>query len=216
MLTLLELEKKYQKYLISQYDELHSLYNKIKLEGSVSLDTSDITKAILWRMKAFSETNNKIKKFLNKRYAQPAADFFVETVLFYLKLTLDKHKKQYEVFSERQIKPHRGFMRPDISIWDNDKVIGIIECKTNLGWNRISWEGDFINREKRLKEDFPEANAFLLIMTSRNWSGIPDDDVNLGKKYFILSKGFQPDTNIENLGSVILTPIEDLFKKLIY
>ena len=104
---------------------------------------------------------------------------------------------------------------PDISIWDNDKVIGIIECKTNLGWNRIKWEEDFIAREKRLKKDFPEANAFLLIMTSRNWPGIPDDDINLGEKYFILSKGMQPNTNIENLDSVILTPIEDLFKKFI-
>ena len=36
---------------------------------------------------------------------------------------------------------------PDISIWDNDKVIGIIECKTNLGWNRIRREDDFILKE---------------------------------------------------------------------
>lgn len=216
MFTPLELEKKYQDYLLKQYDELYSLYNNIKLNTDLSLETNDITKAILLRMKAFSDTNNKIKKFLNKRYAPPAADFFVETVLFYLKLTLDKHKKLYEVFSERQIKRHRGFMRPDISIWDNDKVVAIIECKTNLGWNRIGWEEDFIEREKRLRDDFPEANAFLVVMTSRNWPGIPDDDVNLRKKYFILSKGFQPDTNSENIGSVILTPIEDLFKKLIY
>jgi hypothetical protein len=214
-MSLLEFEQKYQNYLLSQYDELHSLYNNIKLDDSLSLKTNEITKAILLRMKAFSETNNKIKKFLNKKYAPVAADFFVETVLFYLKLILDKYKKQYEVFSERQIKRHRGYMRPDISIWDNDKVIAIIECKTNLGWNRIGWEDAFINREIRLKEDFPEANAFLLIMTSRNWLGIPDDDINLGEKYFILSKGMQPNTNIENLDSVILTPIEDLFKKII-
>jgi len=215
-MSLLQFEEKYQDYLLKQYDELYSLYNNIKLEADLSLKTNDITKAILLRMKAFSETNNKIKEFLNKRYAAPAADFFVETVLFYLKLTLDKYKKRYEVFSERQIKPHRGFMRPDISIWDNDKVIAIIECKTNLGWNRIGWEKDFIEREKRLKKDFPEANVFLLVMTSGNWPGIPDDDVNLGEKYFILSKGIQPDTTVENLGSVILTPIENLFKKLIY
>ncbi len=214
-MSLLKLEKKYQDYLLNQYDELHTLYTNIKLVADLSLKTNEITKAIILRMKAFSETNNKIKKFLNKKYAPSAADFFVETVLFYLKLILDKYKKQYEVFSERQIKRHRGYMRPDISIWANDKVIAIIECKTNLGWNRIRWEEDFIAREKRLKEDFPEANAFLLIMTSRNWSGIPDDDINLGEKYFILSKGLQPNTNIENLDSVILTPIEKLFKKLI-
>ena len=215
-MSLFELEEKYQDYLLNQYDELNSLYNNIKLDGSLSLNTNDITKAILLRMKVFSDTNNKIKKFLNKRYAPAAADFFVETIIFYLKLVLDKFQKKYEVHSERLIKRKRGSMRPDISIWEKDEVKAIIECKTNLGWNRIGWEDAFINREKRLKEDFPEAKAFLLIMTSQNWPGIPDDDINLGKKYFILSKGFQPDTNIENLGSVILTPIEDLFKKLIY
>ena len=214
-MSLLEFEQKYHDYLLNQYDELCSLYNNIKLNDDLSFKTNDITKAILWRMKAFSITNNKIKKLLNKKQAQAGADFFVETILFYLKLVLDKYKKQYEVFSERPIKRRRGSMRPDISIWDNDKVIAIIECKTNLGWHRIRWEEDFINREKRLKEDFPEAKAFLLIMTSRNWSGIPDDDINLGEKYFILSKGMQPNSNIENLDSVILTPIEDLFKKLL-
>ncbi len=214
-MSLLEFEKKYQDYLLNQYDELHSLYNNIKLSAGISLKTNDITKAILLRMKAFYDTNYKIKKFLNKKYVPAAADFFVETILFYLKLILDKHKKQYEVFSERQIKRHRGYMRPDISIWDNDKVITIIECKTNLGWNRIKWEKDFIARELKLQEDFPEANAFLLIMTSQNWPGIPKDNMNLGNKYFILSKVWPTRITNENFDKNILNPIEDLFKKLI-
>lgn len=214
-MSLLEFEKKYQDYLLNQYDELYSLYNNIKLNTVVSLKTNDITKAILLRMKAFYDTNYKIKKFLNKKYAPVAADFFVETILFYLKLILYKYKSQYEVFSERQIKRHRGYMRPDISIWDNDKVITIIECKTNLGWNRNKWENDFITREIKLKKDFPEANAFLLIMTSKNWPGIPKDNINLGDKYFILSNVWPTRITNENFDSIIQTPIEGLFKKLI-
>jgi len=214
-MSLLEFEKKYQDYLLNQYNELYSLYNNIKLNDGISLKTNDITKAILLRMKAFYDTNYKIKKFLNKKYAPAAADFFVETILFYLKLILDKYKKQHEVFSEKQIKRHRGYMRPDISIWDNDKVIAIIECKTNLGWNRIKWENDFIAREIKLKNDFPEANAFLLIMTSVNWPGIPKDNMNLGDKYFILSKVWPTRITNENFDSIIINPIEDLFKKLI-
>ena len=214
-MSILELEKKYQDYLINQYKELHSLYNKIKLDTTLSLKTNDITKAILLRMKAFYDTNYKIKKFLNKKYAPAAADFFVETTMFYLKLIMEKYKKQYEVFSERQIKRHRGYMRPDISIWDNDGVIAIIECKTNLGWNRIRWENDFIAREIKLKKDFPEANAFLLIMTSKNWPGIPKDNINLGDKYFILSEVWPTRITNENFDSIIINPVEDLFKKLI-
>ena len=214
-MSLLEFENKYQNYLLNQYDELCSLYNNIKLSDDLFLETNDITKAIIWRMKAFSITNNKIKGFLNKKYAQAGADFFVEAILFYLKLVLDKHKKEYEVFSERPIKRKKGSMRPDISIWDNDKVIAIIECKTNLGWHRKGWEDAFKAREAMLKNDFPNAKAYLVVFTSKNWPGLSDDDVNLGEKYFILEKGLTPYITIEEIGSVIITPIEDLFKKFI-
>jgi hypothetical protein len=81
---------------------------------------------------------------------------------------------------------------------------------------KINWEKDFIAREKRLKEDFPDAKAFLLIETKRGWPGIPEDNINLGEKYFILSRGMQHITEIENLDSIIFTPIEGLFKKLIH
>ena len=73
----------------------------------------------------------------------------------------------------------------------------------------------FYCKGKKLKKDFPDSKPFLFIETSKGWSGISDDDINLGEKYFILSKGMKHITNIENLDSVILTPIENLFRKLI-
>ena len=69
-MSLLEFEKKYQDYLLNQYNKLRSLYNNIKLNAGMSLKTNDITKAILLRMKAFYDTNYKIKKFLNKKYVR--------------------------------------------------------------------------------------------------------------------------------------------------
>lgn len=215
MSSLLKLEKKYQSYLINQYNVLLSLYNDIKSDSNISLETYDITKSILLRMKAFADTNNKIKKFLNKRYAPAAADFFVESILFYLKLALDKFNKKYEVHSEKQIRRKRGSIRPDISIWDNDEIIAIIECKTNLGWNRKRWEDDFLAREAKLHKDFPNAKAYLVIITSENWAGIPADNIKLGEQYYILSKVRPTRITNENFDSIIQTPIEDLFKKLI-
>lgn len=214
-MSLLEFEKKYWESLDNQQKQLVSLYEEIKSNASISLEGRNITKAILLRMKAYYNTQNKIKEFLNKRYLSAASDFFVEAIAFYLKLIFDKKGVDFEVHSERQIMPKRGAIRPDISAWENDKVVAIIECKTQLGWNRDKWEEDFKKRESKLKDKFPNAKAFLVVMTSENWSGFPDDNKRVGEQYFTLSSTWPTNIPDDKVDSVIMNPIEDLFKKII-
>ena len=214
-MSLLEFEKKYWESLDNQQKQLVNLYEEIKSSVSISLQKKDITKAILLRMKAYYDTQKKIKKFLNKRYLSAASDFFVEAVAFYLKLIFDKKDIDFEVHSERQIIPRRGAIRPDISIWKNDKVVAIIECKTQLGWNRDKWEKDFKKRESKLKDKFPNAKAFLVVMTSKNWPGFPDANKKVGKQYFTLSNIWPKNIPDDKIDSVIMNPIESLFKKII-
>jgi len=214
-MSLLKFEKKYWESLDNQRKQLVSLYEKIKSNVSISLEERDITKAILLRMKAYYDTQNKIKEFLNKRYLSAASDFFVEAIAFYLKLIFDKEEIDFEVHSERQIVPRRRAIRPDISVWKNDKVVAIIECKTQLGWNRDKWEEDFKKRESKLKDEFPNAKAFLVVMTSENWSGFPDDNKKVGEQYFTLSSTWPTDISDDKIDSVIMNPIEGLFKKII-
>lgn len=214
-MSLLGFEKKYWKSLDNQQKELVRLYERIKTDASISLRKKDITKAIILRMKAYYESQNKIKKFLNKRYRSAASDFFVESIVFYLKLTFDKKNIDFEVHSERQIIPRRKALRPDISIWKNNKVVAIIECKTQLGWNRARWEKDFKKRESRLKCKFPKAKAFLVVLTSENWPGFPDDNRKVGKQYFTLSDTWPTKIREDRVNSVIMNPIENLFKRII-
>jgi len=214
-MSLLEFEKKYWKSLDNEQKRLVSLYEEIKSNASISLRKKDITKAIILRMKAYYESQNKIKKFLNKRYRSAASDFFVESIVFYLKLTFDKKNIDFEVHSERQIIPRRKALRPDISIWKNNKVVAIIECKTQLGWNRARWEKDFKKRESRLKDKFPKAKAFLVVLTSENWPGFPDDNRKVGKQYFTLSDTWPTKIREDRVNSVIMNPIENLFKRII-
>lgn len=214
-MSLLKFEKKYWESLNNQHKQLVNLYEKIKSNVSISLEERDITKAILLRMKAYYDTQNKIKEFLNKRYLSAASDFFVEAIAFYLKLIFDKEGIDFEVHSERQIVPRRGAIRPDISVWKNDKIVAIIECKTQLGWNRDKWEEDFKKRESKLKDEFPNAKAFLVVMTSENWSGFPDDNKKVGEQYFTLSSTWPTNISDDKIDSVIMNPIEGLFKKII-
>lgn len=198
-----------------QYKQLVSLYDEIKYNAPVLRQSREITRAILLRMKAYYDVQNKIKEFLNKRYLPAASDFFVETIAFYLKVVFDIEDTALEVHSERQIRPKRGAIRPDISIWRNGEVVAIIECKTQLGWNRENWEGDFKKRESKLKDEFPNAKAFLVVMTSENWSGFPDDNKKVGEQYFTLSSTWPTNISEDKIDSVIMNPIEDLFKKIV-
>jgi len=214
-MSLLEFEKKYWESLDNQQKQLLSLYEEIKSNASISLKKKEITKAILLRMKAYYDVQDKIKKFLNKRYLSPASDFFVETIVFYLKVIFDIEDIGLEVHSERQIRQKKGTIRPDISVWKNNKVVAIIECKTQLGWNRDKWEDDFKKKESKLKKEFPNAKAFLVVMTSKNWSGFPDDNKKVGEQYFTLSSIWPKNISLDKIDNVIMNPIEDLFKKII-
>jgi len=214
-MTVFELEKKYCRTLKKQYSQLTKLYSKAIDDCSFSLKKRDISKAIILRMKTYYETHNHIRKFLSRRNIAPVPDFLVEAVAFYLKLFLEKRGKKLEVHSEKKLKRVIGSMKPDISIWKGDKVTAIIECKTNLGFNRKGWEEDFRNRERRLKKLFPKAKAFLLVLTSVNWSGFDDSDKRVGKQFFCLcSKGMRgiKKTPIE---SVIKNPVEKLFSQIL-
>lgn len=213
-LSILEAEKRYWNTINKQHTELVKLYNNIKFNNLFSLDEKQITKAILLRMKYYYRTQQKIKTFLNKRYLSAASDFFVETILFYLKLYLDIKNYDLEVHSERQIIKKRGSIRPDISIWKKNEVISIIECKTQLGWNRNTWEEDFRKRELKLKTVFSKARAFLVVMTSENWPGFENAD-KIGKYYFTLSSVRPIDIDDDNnIDEFILNPIEVLFQQL--
>ncbi|MCL5770713.1 MAG: hypothetical protein M1479_00345 [Actinobacteria bacterium] len=214
-MTLIELEKKYSKNFFKNYKQLIKLYDEIKSSIPISLENKDITKAILLRMKAYYEAQYKIKSFLNKKYAQSASDFFVETIIFYLKLFLEKNNIDIKAFSEKLIKLKGLAIRPDISIWKEDKIVLIIECKTQLGWNRNKWEDDFIKRDLVIKKMFPHAKSFLLIMTSNNWSGIPKEHKKSGKQYFILSNDWLSRIDEDKIDTYIINPIEDLFKYIL-
>ena len=213
-MSLLEFEKKYWESLDNQQEQLLSLYEEIKSNASISLKKRDITKVILLRMKAYHNVQDKIKKFLNKRYLSPASDFFVETIVFYLKVIFDIEDIGLEVHSERQIRQKKGTIRPDISVWKNNKVVAIVECKTQLGWNRDKWEEDFKKRESKLKKEFPNAKTFLVVMTSKNWSGFPDDNKKVDEQYFTLSSVWPKNILLDKIDDVIINPIEDLFKKI--
>jgi hypothetical protein len=213
--TLTEADETYRAVVEGPGRELLAALTAARSVPTIDMNGTDITHAILLRLKAFFQCQEKIKTHLGKVYAAPAADFFVETVCFFLKVVLERLAPSLSVASERNIVRRQGSMRPDISIWKNGEVVAAIECKTQLGWNRDKWRQDFELRESRLSADFPNARIFLLVMTGSNWPGFGDDK-RVGNQFFVLLNKIWPNT-FEPVAAVttIVHPIEGLFQKIL-
>ncbi len=155
--TFAEADCAYRTVIESHGHNLPAALAAARSVSRIDLNADDITHAVLLRCKSFFLCQKKIKSELGKVYATPAADFFVETVCFFLKVVFEKLAPVLNVASEKDIAPVKGAMRPDISIWRDKEVVAAIECKTQLGWKRDSWLDDFEKREKRLADKFPKA-----------------------------------------------------------
>jgi len=175
----------------------------------VDLTGNELTRAVLLRLRSFLLTQDLIKTELGKVYAAPAADFFVETAAFFLRVALEKQAPGLEVASEKNIVRKAGSMRPDISVWRDGKVVAAVECKTQLGWNRDGWLEEFEAREKRLVAAFPGARPFLLVMTGSNWAGFGADQ-RAGRQFFVLLREIWPREFNEATMHLVVNRFEEL------
>jgi hypothetical protein len=185
MSTLTQVDQQYRSWLSDGPRLLGQVYRTAVELPCPAVTSTEFTQAIILRMQAFYTAQNHLKDFLQKQVSTAAADFFVETVSFFLKIFFASAAPNYGVFSERPIRLKNGAQRPDISIWEANEPRFVIECKTQLGWNRAGWKDQFCEREAMLCSSYPKASARLLVLTSRNWPGFGDDP-RVGKQLFVL------------------------------
>ena len=193
---------------------LQQSYHALLSQGPLDISGTQVTAAILLTLGAHFNAERAVKKLLGKVYMGASADFFVETLLFYIKAFTISHQLPLEAYSERNLSRRRGSVRPDISIWRDSEPIAAIECKTNLGWNRSGWKEDFENREKRIKADFPAVDCSLVVLTAANWPGFRDYP-RVGHSAFTLSRFWPSDVHEGNVEEAMLDPIEPLLRRLL-
>lgn len=192
---------------------LQNSYDNLK-EVTLYKENLDYSRLVVNRLRAFYCAQDSIKKFLDKRVAQAGADFFVEVILFSLKLFNEVERLNLEIASERTIQRKRKAIRPDISIWRGDDLLAAVECKTQLGWRRNDWAAHFDDREQKLQEIFPGAKMFLLVMTNCNWSGFGNDPRS-GQRLLCLLKDCWPTQISQSFDPLILEhPIERLLEQV--
>jgi len=211
----LKIQDEYALALDSLIPALKSSYEQMKILCSSNANF-DYSQAITNRLRAFYLAQSEMKSFLDKKVAQAGSDFFVETILFFLKLFNDVEDLGLEIKSEQSIQRRRNALRPDITIWNGSELLAVIECKTQLGWHRHEWNAHFKEREDKIKESFPNAQIFLVVMSGSNWQGFGNDS-RVGKQLFCLLKsGVWPTyLSVDHDEAVLETRIEKLFDQLV-
>lgn len=190
-------------------------YVKMKT-SSLSFERHEYSAVLFNRLQAFYHAQEAIKNFLGKRVAQAGSDFFVESVLFLLRLFNETEDLEFEISSELAVQRKRNAIRPDISIWKDGKLLAVVECKTQLGWLRNHWQHHFKERERKLKEIFPESQFLVFVMTGCNWPGFGYQPANPEERqFFCFLKDAWPAHLFGKFDySLIESPIEDLLQRV--
>ncbi len=97
--TLFDADEEY-RHAVEATGNLGSAFKLACAVGKVDWSGTDLTRAVLARMKSYDTAQKCIKKVLDKHYVASAADFFVETVAFYLKVAISIEKLELRVASE--------------------------------------------------------------------------------------------------------------------
>jgi hypothetical protein len=92
------------------------------------------------------------------------------------------------VSSENNLKIEKGkYLKPDVAIWKDDKIVSVIECKTSLGRARKEWQGMFEERVNVLGSIGIRKESIILFVASENcWQGFPKDDPRTLDTWFSL------------------------------
>jgi hypothetical protein len=193
---------------------LESSYIEMR-KSPLSCEKYEYSGVLINRLRAFYCAQKNIKNFLGKRVAQAGADFFVESVLFLLRLFNEAEELGFEISSELAVQRKRNAIRPDISIWKGKNLLAVIECKTQLGWLRNHWQYHFEERERKLKEVFPEAQFLVFVMTGGNWPGFGyQPEIPEERQFFCFLKDAWPAHLSKQFDhSLFESPIEDLMRR---
>lgn len=172
------------------------------------LSKTEITDVIINRMMAFWYFNvRNNKEILGRDINTTSADFFTETCLFFLKSYLEK-QFPVKVLSEKNI-TNRSVIRPDISIWKDNKLVAAIELKVSDGWKGGTMIPHLIEREVQIKSLYP--NAYFGVIAF--WNFFDTNIEGWNSKYFGLLK-FEKDNNHKRTDSSIEQLIKEIEKNI--
>lgn len=181
----------YKKWSISPSNELLVYAQRCDDYAAGKIDSSDVQTSICEYMDLVAARSRALSVALGRTKEPPLADVFTEATNMLVDAIVrskDLAHLNIGVSSEKNLKlPQGGYRKPDVSLWKNDRLVGVIECKTCLGHRRDDWLNDY---EKRVEEfstlGLKGEALFLFVETEQTWCGFPAGDARTLNSWFTL------------------------------
>jgi hypothetical protein len=171
------------------------------------------TKFILAWMRQLGDFQTKFGKLFGRVKRPPKADEFTAAVAICLEQFLAARGLAGRVGSEETTHRVKGAKRPDVSVYSlSGDLVAVVECKTNLGWNRKKWKDQIEERTKQIHASCPGSEFYLCVLTRSNWHYLEFEcSPHCGKQWFCLSAVSVGRISDPVVDSDVLLPIEPMF-----
>ena len=181
------IKKSYENWSITPVSELMNYAKKCDDYAIDEITSTAMQAAICEYMDQSAGRARALSASLGRTKEPPMADVFTEATNMLVDAIVRSKRTDVKVFSEKNVKLKCGYRKPDVSIWKNDKLIGVVECKTCLGRRRDDWKNDYEKRVAELSElQLTESQIVLFVETEQTWQGFPADDPRTLKTWFTL------------------------------
>ena len=200
-MTLLDIDTRFNQQYVGLLETQKSIFEQLKTYP-FDLSKREMTDAILHRMDSnwvFNDGNNQL---LGRNQKPSSAEYFTETCLIFIKAYLEGLGHNYQVRSEKTVNivRTRNIVKPDISIWKGDSLVGVIELKTLNDRFRNTWEEHLKGREAQVKMASNTPGLFFAVIA--HWNFFDENSPEFNSKYFGLRRRgvhTPTDATIENL-----------------
>jgi len=181
------IKKSYENWSITPVSELMTYAKKCDDYAINEITSTAMQAAICEYMDQSAGRARALSAALGRTKEPPMADVFTEATNMLVDAIVRSKRTDVKVFSEKNVKLKCGYRKPDVSIWKNDKLIGVVECKTCLGRRRDDWKNDYEKRVAELSElQLTESQVVLFVETEQTWQGFPAEDRRTLKTWFTL------------------------------
>lgn len=183
------------KHGISPTQEMISYAIRCDSYADGEISAQDLQLGLCKYLDESARRSRSLSEVINRMKEPAISEIFTEATVMMIDAVLrssDFSSKELRVSSENNIKIGYGkYLKPDVAIWENDKLVAVIECKTSLGRARNEWQSSFEDRVKTLQDVGINQNSiFLFVATEQCWQGFPkDDDRTLSSWFALCPKG---------------------------
>jgi len=188
-----ELKSKFISKGLTPVDELVDYVEECDRYINDEISLADLQIAMLLYLDKLALRNQALSLMINRSREPQIGDHFTEALnLAFQSITKNSLFKglDFNVSSEHNFYLYDNrYLKPDVAGFIGAKPIFMLECKSNLGYDRQNWMDNYIKRQSALAKSGLNPNLyFLCVLTDSNWNGFSTLDPRTNKQWHTFTK----------------------------